>query len=69
MRALDLVDGELLAVQVFLQQLVVLLSDVLDQLSVVFLRQLLHIVRNIFHRHIVAHVVIIDIRPSFPPGR
>ena len=63
--ALDLVNSELLAAQIFLQQLVILLSHVLDQLSVVFFRQLLHVVRNFFHLHVGAHFVIINISLHF----
>ena len=58
---LDLINGELLAVEIFLKQLVILLGNVLDHLGMVLLGKLLHVVGDIGNLDINAQVVFVVI--------
>ena len=58
---LDLLNGELLAVQVLHHNFLVLLSSSLDQLLMIFLSLLLQIIRNLDYRNILAQIIIVDI--------
>ncbi len=61
-RTLDLLYGEFLALQVLLHQGLVGLSDMLDQLGVVFLRQLQHVFGDLFLADIFAQIVVVYFR-------
>src|SRR5699024_5016986 len=58
--SLDLVNGQLLAAQIFLKQFIVLFRHMLDQLGVVFLSQLSHILGDVLFTNIFAQVIIVD---------
>ena len=58
-RRLDLVLGDLLAVQVFLEDLVVGFADLLDQLLAVVLRLVQHVGRNLADDVVGAHRLVL----------
>ena len=58
----NLFPSELFTGEIFLHELVVLLSNMLKQCIVIFLGNVNHILRNILDAHILAHVVIVDVR-------
>ena len=59
--SLDFLLGEFLAVEVLIHQLLVLLGDVLDELVVILLRQLGHIVGNIHDGDVRAEIVVVNV--------
>ena len=59
--SLDFFLGQLLAFQVLHHQLFVGLGNSLDQLVMVLLSLLLHILRNRLNADIIAHVIIVDV--------
>ena len=61
----NFINGEFLATEVFFHQCLVLLGNLFNKLVVVLLRKLHHILRNRLVSHILAKVVIIDLRLHF----
>ena len=59
--SLQLLSGGLFTLQVFHHQIIVQLADLLDQLGVVQLCLVLHILRDVNDRDVLALVVIVDI--------
>ena len=59
---LDLVDRQFLTREVFFHERVILLGDVFDQLIMILLSFLFHVVGDLFLADILALIVIIDIR-------
>ncbi len=57
----DFLLGQLLPVQVFFKKSVILLCNMLDQRGVVFLGQLLHVIRNLFAADVLPELVVIDV--------
>ena len=59
--ALDLIDGKLLTVEIFHQQLLVLLGHMLQQLVVVLIGLVLHIGGDVLHADILSKVIVVHI--------
>ena len=58
---LDILNGDFLAFQVFLHNRFVLIGNMLQQFVVIFLGQLLHILRDFLYPHVLAQIVIVDV--------
>ena len=57
----DLLDGQLLTVEVFFHQFLVLFADGLDHFGAVFFRLIFHVFRDINNRDILAHVIVVNV--------
>ena len=58
---LQLLAGDLLALEVLLHQLLIVLGDSLDEDVVVLLGLLLHVLGDLLEAHVVAHIVVVDL--------
>ena len=58
---LHLGHGKLFAVEVLHHQFLVVLGNGLDELVMVFLGQLFHVLGNLFHADVLAQVIVIDV--------
>ena len=60
-RSLDLIHGDLLALEVLHHEVLVQLSDRLDQLVVILLRLIHHVSRDVLIADVLAQVIVVDL--------
>ena len=62
---LDFFNGDFFTFEVLIHKFLVLLSNCLDESIVVFLSLLLHVVRNLFHTHVLTEIIVVDVCVHF----